>query len=278
MNNKKKLSILLLILLLLGLLTAAVLASRLGNLNKKKDDGNTISIGDDSQKVSSDDEDAPLEAELVITKDATIFSTKYDDGRVTVLSNDDQKVIAPGTKRGYKFTLHNSKNASLDYIVYVTAKVEGLDNPRMLPVVARLRGPGKWVTGNYGHYIPVLDLNNIVDQGVLAGGNTATYVFGWQWPFEGNDELDTMLGNMALEDPITLKINIRVYAWNDEIPDKPGGEVPPTGDDFNIGFWMAAMVISLFAFVAVLARDRRERSRVQEFLAKASDVSEDKRE
>ena len=157
MSKKKKLSILLLILLLLGLLTAAVLASRLGNLNKKKDDGNTISIGDDSQKVSSDteDEDAPLEANLMIYKDAKIFCTSYDDGRVTVLSADDDKVIAPGTKRNYKFTLYNSKNASLDYKLYVTATVEGLDNPNLLPVQARLKGPDKWVTGNYGNYIPV---------------------------------------------------------------------------------------------------------------------------
>ena len=283
MSKKKKLSILLLILLLLGLLTAAVLASRLGNLNKKKDDGNTISIGDDSQKVSSDteDDDAPLEANLMIYKDAKIFCTSYDDGRVTVLSADDDKVIAPGTKRNYKFTLYNSKNASLDYKLYVTATVEGLDNPNLLPVQARLKGPDKWVTGNYGNYIPVLDVNKAVDEGVLAGGNTATYVFGWQWLFEGNDELDTMLGNMALEEPIILKINIRVYAWNDEIPDKPGGEKPdspPTGDDFNIGFWMSAMIISLFAFVAVLARDRKERSYVQEILSQGANEDQNQRE
>ena len=283
MNKKKKLSLLLLILLLLGLLSASVLASRLGNLNKKKDDGVTIPIGDDAQKVSQsdEDEDVPLEAELVIKKDATIFCTYYEDGHVTVRSGDGDEVVAPGTMRNYNFALMNTKNASLDYELYITATVEGLEDTENFPVLGRMKGPDKWVIGKGGKYVPILKMPKRADTGVLAGGNIATYTFGWKWPFEsGNDELDTMLGNMTIEEPIILKINIRIYAWNDEIPDKPGGEPPspPTGDDFNIGFWMSLMIISLFAFVAVLAKDRKERGSVQEVIAQTAGGNEEKRE
>jgi len=280
MNKKKKLSILLLILLLLGLLTAAVLASRLGNLNK--DDGdNTISIGDDSGKVDTGDDDAPLEAELLVKKDATIFCTSYEKGHVTVLSGDGDKVIAPGTKWNYKFTLLNTKNASLDYEIHIKATVEGLEDTKNFPVLGRMRGPDKWVIGKGGRYVPVLEMPVTADKGVLAGGNTATYTFGWKWPFEsGNDELDTLLGNMTIEEPIILKIHISVYAWNDEIPDKPGGDppAPPTGDDFNIGIWMTLMIISLFVFVAVLAKEKKERSTVQAVLSRTSGEKEERRE
>lgn len=268
------------ILLLLGLLTAAVLASRLGNLNK--DDGdNTISIGDDSGKVDTGDDDAPLEAELLVKKDATIFCTSYEKGHVTVLSGDGDKVIAPGTKWNYKFTLLNTKNASLDYEIHIKATVEGLEDTKNFPVLGRMRGPDKWVIGKGGRYVPVLEMPVTADKGVLAGGNTATYTFGWKWPFEsGNDELDTLLGNMTIEEPIILKIHISVYAWNDEIPDKPGGDppAPPTGDDFNIGIWMTLMIISLFVFVAVLAKEKKERSTVQAVLSRTSGEKEERRE
>ena len=284
MNKKKKLSLLLLILLLLGLLTAAVLASRLGNLNKKKDDSDaTIAIGDDAERVNTEDSsdgDVPLEARLVVRKDAKIFCTSYEDGHVTVRSANGNKVIAPGTKWDYKFTLKNEKNASLDYKLYFSAEVEGLEKTGKFPVQARLKGPEKWAVGSSTKYVPVLKIDELVDEGVLAGGNTASYTFGWKWPFNGDNEFDTMLGNLAIDHPIILKIHIWVYAWNDEIPDKPGGDppAPPTGDNFNIGLWMSLMIISLLVFVAVLARDRKERSAVQAFLAQTADETEEKRE
>jgi len=281
MNNKKKLSILLLILLLLGLLTAAVLASRLRNMNKNKDDGTTISIGDDARKVSnSDGEDVPLEADLVVKRDLTMFCTYYEDGHVTVRSAGGDKVIAPGTKWDYKFSVMNNKSASLDYEMYMTVTVECENEFDYFPVQGRLKGPEKWLFGSAKKYIPLKEVGMRVDEGVLAAGHVANYKFGWKWPFEGNDELDTMLGNLTAETPITVKIVIWIYAWNDEIPDKPGGErpSPPTGDDFNIAVWMTVMVLSLFAFVAVLAKDRKEQSKVQSVLARVAEKGEEKRE
>ena len=280
-KGKKKLSILLLILLLLGLLTAAVLASRLGNLNKKKDDGTvTIPIGDDAKKVSEADEDAPLEAEIKVESEGSIFRVSYDTGRVTVFSSNGEKLVAPGTKWNYKFKLINTKNTTLDYELYVSATVEGLEDQSLLPITARLKGPEKWVVGGAKEYVPLLDVNKIRDVGVLAADHSASYSFGWQWPFEGDDELDTMLGNMTVEEPIRVKILIWVYAWTDEIPDKPGGDPPspPTGDDFNIGLWMSVMIISLFVFVAVLGRDKKKRFCAREAILMPSGANEDQRE
>ena len=88
-----------------------------------------------------------------------------------------------------------------------------------------------------------------------------------------------MLGNTSFTNPIVLKLNIWVYAWNDKIPDKPGGEpVPPTGDDFNIGIWMSLIIISMLVFIAVLARDRKKRGNARELIDKTSDDDEIKRE
>lgn len=291
MNNgkalsKKQLSILLLILLVLGLLSAAVLASRLGNQkNQKKDDGNTIPIGDDAERVSEDgeeDPDKPLEAELKVIHDDNLFRVSYsnDTGKVTVLSSEGDKVIAPGTIRYYNFSLLNTKDVSLDYELHVTVTIEGTDY--VIPVVARLKGPDKWVSGKGAAFVPVLDLNDLRERGVLAGGNRADYRFTWKWPFkegEEADEFDTMLGNLAMEGDLILRIRISIYAWTDEIPDKPGGydPSPGTGESFNVTFWVTLMVLSLFAFVAVLARDKRRQTPVQEALGYA-EANQDKRE
>ena len=45
---------------------------------------------------------------------------------------------------------------------------------------------------------------------VLKKGYVMPYTLSWQWPFEGDDAYDTMLGN--LEEDLTLTIVIETYA------------------------------------------------------------------
>jgi hypothetical protein len=265
-NNRKKIPVILLILLILGLISSVLLSSVLnGMLQRKKQ--NNIPIGDDisSDVVSSDggegeDNQMPLD-EFKVVHSKRIFCVSYANGKgeTTALSDDGEKIIAPGTSWNYSFSLQNTKNFTLRYAVRTEAIIEGLDEGMTLPVLSRLKGPNGWLTKQGNQYTPVLELNDILDNGVLSPNTEAKYRLGWQWPFEsGNDELDTMLGDLALEKDITLYINIYVYAREETDQDIYGGEpIPGTGDDFRIGFWLAAMIISLFAFIAVLANSRR---------------------
>ena len=265
-NNRKKIPVILLILLILGLISSVLLSSVLnGMLQRKKQ--NNIPIGDDisSDVVSSDggegeDNQMPLdEFKVVHSKRIFCVSNANGKGETTALSDDGEKIIAPGTSWNYSFSLQNTKNFTLRYAVRTEAIIEGLDEGMTLPVLSRLKGPNGWLTKQGNQYTPVLELNDILDNGVLSPNTEAKYRLGWQWPFEsGNDELDTMLGDLALEKDITLYINIYVYAREETDQDIYGGEpIPGTGDDFRIGFWLAAMIISLFAFIAVLANSRR---------------------
>lgn len=265
-SGRKKVSILLLLLLILGLLSAVLLASVLYGMSQK-DKRNYISLDDDttSSSVSSgegeEDDEEVDDGELKIVDSKKIFCASYKNGKgeVTVLSDDGRKVIAPGASWNYSFTLKNTRKKTLRYTVRTEAVIEGLDEELTLPVRSRVKGPHGWLTADGDNYTPVMELNQVVDNGVLSPNTIADYKLSWEWPFEsGNDELDTMLGEMAIDRDITLTINIYLYAREETDADIHGGDpIPRTGDDFRIGFWLAAMIISLFTFVAVLAGSRR---------------------
>ena len=265
-SGRKKVSILLLLLLILGLISAVLLASVIYGMSKKKKQ-NTIPIDDDttSSVVSDGDEDDKKDTGyFTILHSEQIFCASYKNGsgEITVLSGDGRKVIAPGTAWDYDFSVYNAKPFTLRYTLRMEAVVKGLDGEYTFPVRSRLKGPNGWLTGDGENFTPVMELNDVVDNGVLSPDTQAKYKFDWEWLFNsGNDEFDTMLGNMTADsDDITLYINIRVDA-EETTDDVHGGEpVPGTGDSFSIGFCLAAMIISLFAFAAVLADSRRRYS------------------
>lgn len=260
-SGRKKVSILLLILLILGLITTVLLASLLNGMSKKKKRNYVPIDNNTSSSVSSGEGDAD-EGEFRLVHSKKIFCSSYKNGKgkVTVLSDDGKKVIAPGTSWNYSFSLHNDKSIKLRYTMRMEAVVEGLDKGLTLPVVSRVKGPRGWLTKDGANYTPVMDLNKVVENGVLSPNTIADYKLSWQWPFEsGDDELDTLLGDTAANDhDITLYINIYVYACEETDEEVQGGDpIPSTGDNFSVGFWLATMIISMFAFIAVLANARR---------------------
>ena len=275
-NKKKRLAIILLILLLLGLLTAAILASCLGFFTKKEQK-NYIDIDrDNDHSVSSQaQEESVNEKGVVILDEVDIFKVSYDEtGEYAVETCDGDKLIAPGSDWSYDLTLRNMRSVAMDYTLRVEAFVRGTD--LTLPVLGRMKGPdNKWMTGAEGNFVPVLTFDGLKYKGVLSGGYMDSFKLDWRWPFESasGDELeaadafDTMLGNMAVDQDLVLTIRFIVYAEEDENPDAPGG-IPPTGDDFNITLWMTLMILSLFVFLAVLAKDRKRLTPAQEYLAR----------
>ena len=69
------------------------------------------------------------------------------------------------------------------------------------------------------------------------------YTLEWQWPFEGDDVYDTMLGNLAVEEEITLTIKINVLSsYTPDAGDDDG--IPKTGDSGAVLLAFAAMVVS----------------------------------
>lgn len=189
-----------------------------------------------------------------------IFRVSYENGeqRITVNSSDGDKVIAPGTSNSYTFKLKNTGDVALDYTVELNAYFT--PSNISIPVICRVnRYDGKWITPNEGEFVDASGLNGTNDAATVGAGRYVYYTLDWQWPFEsGDDELDTLLGNMAVEQDITFTIEISTVAVESINPDSKDGIVPKTGDDNQIVLWVALAAVSIILIFGSLFHKKNE--------------------
>lgn len=190
-----------------------------------------------------------------------IFRVFYENGEqeITVRSdNDEDKLLAPGTDNAYTFKLQNTGNVALDYVVTIDAYFSP-DYIRM-PINCRLsRYDGTWIAGDLENYVDVPTLDTVEDQATLGAGKYTYYTLDWNWPFEsGDDELDTLFGNLAVDHNLTLTIRITTTATESANPNAGGGiSHPKTGDDSTLALWIALAVGSLFIIlILIFMRDK----------------------
>ena len=140
-----------------------------------------------------------------------VFKAYYDEnGKVTVQSSSDlgDNIIAPGTSNEVLFKVDNTTKRVFYYTVKMNASFSNSDIE--LPIKVSLkRYDGTYVFGSNEDNKFIADFVNIQDDFALKPDRYAYYIFKWEWPFEsGNDELDTLLGNMSAENPLTLTIEL----------------------------------------------------------------------
>jgi len=184
--------------------------------------------------------------------DVEIFRISYKNGaeQVTVNSANGDKLLAPGTSNQYSFALENTGNVALDYELSMEAYFSHADYP--IPIYARVVDyKGDYLLGTAENTVDVLGLNDVQKSGSLTAGYIAPYTLEWEWPFELDDAYDTMLGNMAVDEDITLTIVIKTTASYSEKPDTESG-LPQTGDDTNILLLTGLMLLSGTALLFLL--------------------------
>ena len=193
-----------------------------------------------------------------------IFRVSYVNGEqvITVNSGNGDKVIAPGTENSYTFKLKNTGNVALDYTVEIDAYFTPADIE--IPITCRLnRYDGAWVIGGKDEYAKVSVLDTAEDKATLGAGKYTYYTLDWLWPFEsGNDELDTMLGNLATEQDLTFTIVIKTTATESSDPYDDSGITPPqTGDNSNLTLWIVLAVSSFAMMMFLLFYQDKEKQR-----------------
>lgn len=191
-----------------------------------------------------------------------IFRITYEngEGQVTVNSSNGDKLLAPGTENTYAFALENTGNVPLRYTMEMEAWFS--HEEYRIPVYARLTDhQGNYLVGTEENAADVLELNSVSREGTIGAGYIMPFSLHWEWPFELDDEYDTMLGNMAVDEDITLTIVIRTTAAYDGSidPDDPGGIPPKTGDDSQLLLYGGLMAASLVGIVLLLIPGKKER-------------------
>lgn len=198
-----------------------------------------------------------------------IFHLAYDNekGEVTVVDAADgsDKLIAPGTSNKYSFTLENSGDVPLDYHMDMQAWITGTDLD--IPVRCRVWDYEKnYLLGSVNSKEPVLNVNNVSQDGVLGADRYAAYTLEWEWPFEqGIDEYDTMLGNLAVDNDLALTIKINTTASCDENPTSPeimhsGIKSVKTGDDTPISLYCIILICAFLIFLVTMGLAPKEKN------------------
>ena len=188
-----------------------------------------------------------------------IFSIRYDNesGETTVHSQDGVKVLAPGTGNVYSFYLENTGNVSLDYTLQMDAWFSDTQYP--IPIYVSVTDhQGKFLVGSEAGMVDVLQLKSVDEAGTIAAGNVMPYTLTWEWPFELDDAYDTMLGNLAVEQEISLTIVIKTTASYSADPNEPGGVPPQTGDNTQVAMYAGLMLLSLAGILLLLLRRKEE--------------------
>ncbi len=213
--------------------------------------------------------------------DVEIFHLSYDNasGETTVRTAKGDKVFAPGTESDYGFTITNTGKYNLTYYLTVEAYYEGttVDGKELyIPIDAKMFDyNGDFLVGSASEWPDVMELNTVNIQRVIAKGGAHDYTLLWRWAFErgelvedglvpiyGEDEYDTYLGNLAVDNDLILHIIIRTWAEVDE-------ETPPpdTGDTANTILWTVLAAAALAAIVVLLFVLKREKKKEENEIA-----------
>lgn len=183
-----------------------------------------------------------------------IFKIAYENGEAVVtVDGMGDKVIAPGTGNEYTFYLKNTGNVMLDY----TLEIEAFFTPdtQPIPVEARLKGyDGTYLLGAKDIWADVLELNQVKDEASISVNRYAYYTLEWQWPYEsGDDAYDTLLGNMAVNEDLTLTIVIKTVATGEDMTTEiQRTEITITGDDANLYGWIGMAAASMLAVTFII--------------------------
>lgn len=218
-----------------------------------------------SELFNSEAEDPKPEAEIVggkggiYHKEIQVFYAEYDEsGEITVKSDFGDQVVAPGTENSYDIYVRNVGKDPIRYILEAQSRIIVDVNGKQteIPVEASFYTPhGSYLLGGDETLENLGRLDGVTDNGGLSPQNQAKYTLCWNWPFDGDDELDTLLGNLAAEgEELTVKVAFNVTAAYD--PNAAGG-TPITGDSSNIGLWVALFVISAFTLIILLFLGKR---------------------
>ncbi len=209
--------------ILLLLLTVGIVALRIEN---------TLPDGKDIYFLVPRNPESHIEDKDGVWKEQNvvdIFRSTYVNGEneMTVVSQDGNKVIAPGAVSKYEFCMVNGGNMAIAYNLKFSfvLKIAGEDaNANSFPLSIRLTDTnGKYLVGSEEEWLSIPAGTAGEKEGVLGASSYEQFHLEIEWAFEGNNELDTMLGNEATKSDIELTFTIDSYAEEHEDPSAQGG-------------------------------------------------------
>lgn len=246
------------IVFILLLMTLGVVALKVGNAMPENVDMLFIVAKKPSVNVGSASIDGVKKWES--GKNVEIFKSSYQngDGVFTVASKNGTKLFAPGTTAKYVFAMQNDGNIAVDYVTDLQFSLKIADKlveNSDFPIKVRLYNDrGEYLIGDKETYVSVFDAVNIGHIGLLGASSYDTYTLELNWPFDGDDALDTALGDLSQEKGVLLTLKINVYAEEALDPAAQGGnkiEVAGTEEFGGTVRWLWLILLMLNASILI---------------------------
>lgn len=260
-KNKKKSSIVKLIVILLGLLaflSVVILFTRLAISKQYVDEIFVVDSEVDFVETSDD------EVIWGDNADITIFRVTEvnEDGSIVVESSDGTDIIAPGMEGNYNFQIKNKCKFAVNTETLV--EIEFLVNGELFenaPIEVRLINyQNEYISSN--DWTNVNEVEQFYDLTTVGKNCYIYYDLDWRWNFEGNDELDTLLGNLSVDNNVELRINIATAASRARESDAEGGIPIPDGilgdTPFDLTPFIILNCVALVTFSVLLYYENRK--------------------
>ena len=136
----------------------------------------------------------------------------------------------------YSFCMYNDGNMALayDFSFSFVLTIAGIDTDAgAFPMFIRMTDTrGEYVIGGESEWVRLSSENLGECKGVLGAKSYEQFNLEIMWAFEGNDELDTALGNESTKSDVDLTFHINSYAEEHSDSTAQGG-VPIMGDDYD---------------------------------------------
>lgn len=220
-----------------------------------KDEFDTVEVADDKVIWSEN-------------SDVTIFKTSEvnENGDVVVESNNGDKIIAPGMEGNYRFEIKNLGKFAVDTTTLVSAKLTVNDEVfENAPIEVRFTNyKGESVTE--GGWINVNELTEFYDELTIAKRSYVYFNLDWRWVYEGsNDELDTLLGNLSVDNDVKFTVSIVASATRSGDKNATGGipigEVSLENGLLDITPFIVFNVIIVLIIVTISIREYYKRKK-----------------
>lgn len=193
-----------------------------------------------------------------ITETGVALLNLFEAAYSGVASEDGVNVVAPGTEGFHIIRLKNDVAGSIRY----KAVLYRIRTDEALSVQTALSGENMTDITDYPLPEGVTQADVIrAAEGTVAGGQIQDFDISWLWSYYDDaqqDAIDTMLGNDAVDaaDAVTVGLYIVVEDGNSYI----SPDIPQTGDNTPIGWYLALMGVSVIAVLLLVFSRKRERA------------------
>ncbi len=198
-------------------------------------------------EITDDERTIKIVSDEIRTFD--IFSAEYEDesGFKLMASNDGDLIIGPGASTEYDIRIKNEDDVALDYTFKPIVNIKMPDGHKLPLRMKLISYDGEYLVGDKKTWGTFEDFAKLTDHTVtIAKGEIHEYELEWEWPFDEDDEVDTVLGNMP-EGEASISVGMNLHTEVNLSADANG-----TWLDYGVEKFLILIIFFILLLIAII--------------------------